>query len=162
MDKISYENRYSDVFTFTKLENGDVLWEGNFKHCRFAWPNVYDRAYEAYCTDVDDDNTMTLGEFKNAVHEYDNEKSEYTPLAKQYQKLIYSDTKSICMVDPSGGPYITTGQMLSHIIGGDEMNVIVESFEPIETGYLIKTKPHEYDPNDMSHLEDRDIIGGII
>jgi len=162
MDKISYENRYSDVFTFTKLENGDVLWEGNFKHCRFGWPNVYDGAYEAYCADVDDDNTMTLGEFKNAVHEYDNEKGEYTPLAKQYSKLVYSDTKKLSFVDPSGGPFISTGQMLSHIIGGDEMNVIVESFEPIETGYLIKTKPHEYDPNDMSHLEDRNIIGGII
>jgi hypothetical protein len=162
MDKISYENRYNDVFTFTKLENGDVLWEGNFKHCRFGWPNVYDGAYEAYCADVDTDDRMTLGEFKNAVHEYDNEKSEYTPLAKQYGKLVYSDTKKISMVDPSGGPYITTGQMLSHIIGGDEMNVIVESFEPVETGYLIKTKPHEYDPNDMSYLQDRDIIGGII
>jgi len=162
MDKISYTNRYNDVFTFTKLENGDVLWEGNFKWCRFAWPNVYDRAYEVYCADVDTDDRMTMGEFKNAVHEYDNEKSEYTPLAKQYQKLVYSDTKKISMVDPSGGPYIATGQMLSHIIGGDEMNVIVESFEPVETGYLIKTKPHEYDPNDMSHLEDRDIIGGII
>ena len=162
MDKVSYINRYNDVFTFTKLENGDVLWEGTFEHCRFGWPNVYDRAYEAYCTDVDDDDTMTLGEFKNAVHEYDNEKGEYTPLAKQYGKLVYSDTKKISMVDPSGGPYISTGQMLSHIIGGDEMNVIVESFEPVETGYLIKTKPHEYDPNDMSHLEDRDIIGGII
>ena len=142
MDKISYENRYNDVFTFTKLENGDVLWEGNFKWCRFGWPNVYDRAYEAYCADVDTDDRMAMGEFKNAVHEYDNEKSEYTPLAKQYQKLIYSDTKKISMVDPSGGPYITEGQMLSHIIGGDEMNVIVESFEPVETGYLINTKPH--------------------
>ena len=31
-----------------------------------------------------------------------------------------------------------------------------------ETGYLIKTIPHEYDPNDMSHLADTKIIGGII
>ena len=155
-----YNNRYGDEYTFTVAENGvDVLWEGEFRHCRLGWPNVYKEAYEAYRKDGGD---MHIEEFKKAVHEYDYEKSEYTPLAKQYGKLVYSDTKKISMVDPSGGPYITEGQMLSHIIGGDEMNVIVESFEPVETGYLIKTKPHEYDPNDMSHLEDRDIIGGII
>jgi len=47
------------------------------------------------------------------------------------------------MVDPSGGPYIKAGQMLSHVVFDDEFNVIVESFESIETGYLIKTKPHK-------------------
>jgi hypothetical protein len=67
------------------------------------------------------------------------------------------------MVDPSGGPYIKAGQRLSHILyDADELNVIVESFERVETGYLIKTRPHEYDPNDMSHLADSKIIGGII
>ena len=114
---MKYTNRYGDVFTFTKQENGDVLWEGDFEFHRYGWPNNPDGT---------------------------------------------TNHDIIDMVDPSGGPYITRGQMLSHIIGGDEMNVIVESFEPVETGYLIKTKPHEYDPNDMSHLEDRDIIGGII
>lgn len=65
-------------------------------------------------------------------------------------------------LDPSGGPFIRAGQMLSHVVHGDDLNVIVESFERVETGYIIKCKEHEYDPNDMSHLEDRDIIGGII
>ena len=101
---VKYENRYGDVYTFTKQENGDVLWEGNFEHHRIG---------------------------------YDE------------------DIKDPIYVDPSGGPFIKKGQMLSHVIYGDEMNVIVESFEPVETGYLIKTKPHEYDPNDMSHLKER-------
>ena len=107
---VEYKNRYGDVYTFTKQEDGNVLWEGEFKYCRFG---------------------------------YDKDPSD--PI----------------FVDPSGGPFIQKGQMLSHIIYGDKMNVIVESFEPVETGYLIKTKPHEYDPNDMSHLEDRDTIGGL-
>jgi hypothetical protein len=63
------------------------------------------------------------------------------------------------MVDPSGGPYITRGQMLSHVIIGwdgiDGFNVIVDSFERVDTGYIIKCKEHEYDPNDMSHLRER-------
>jgi len=52
--------------------------------------------------------------------------------------------------------------MLSHIIYDTDFNVIVESFERVDTGYLIKTIPHEYDPNDFSHLADNDIVGGII
>ena len=112
-----YENRYGDVFTFTKQEDGNVLWEGNFEFHRYGWPNNPD-----------------------GTSNYD----------------------IIDIVDPSGGPYIKAGQMLSHIIYDTDFNVIVESFERVDTGYLIKTKPHVYDPNDMSHLEDRDIIGGII
>jgi len=99
-----YENRYGDVYTFTKLEDGNILWEGDFDHSRFG----YDK-----------------------------------------------DPKDPIYIDPSGGPFIKVGQMLSHIIYGDEMNVIVESFERIDTGYLIKCKEHEYDPNDMSHLRER-------
>ena len=101
---VEYKNRYGDVYTFTKQEDGNVLWEGEFKYCRFG----YDK-----------------------------------------------DPNDPIYVDPSGGPFIQKGQMLSHIIYGDEMNVIVESFEEVETGYLIKTKPHEYDPNDTSHLRER-------
>jgi len=106
---MEYRNRYGDVYTFTKQEDGNVLWEGKFEYVRTG-----------------------------------------------------GDPNKITMVDPSGGPFISEGQMLSHIIYGDEMNVIVESFESVEGGYLIKCKEHEYDPNDMSHLEDLEIIGGII
>ena len=101
---MEYNNRYNDVYTFTKQEDGNVLMEGKFEWMRFG-----------------DD-----------------------------------------FIDPSGGPFIKVGQMLSHIIYDDEFNVIVESFERVDTGYLIKCKEHEYDPNDTSHLADSKIIGGII
>ena len=65
-------------------------------------------------------------------------------------------------VDSSGGPFIEKDQMLSHVIKHDDFNVIVTGFEPYEFGFIIKTIPHEYDPNDMSHLADTKIIGGII
>jgi hypothetical protein len=72
-------------------------------------------------------------------------------------------TDVIDMVDPSGGPYIRAGQMLSHIIGYgiDEINVIVESFERVDTGYIIKCKEHEYvdlrEPNDNGSNKTRTI-----
>ena len=99
-----YTNRYGEVYTFTKQDDGNVLWEGPFDQVRSG-----------------DD-----------------------------------------FLDPSGGPFIKAGKMLSHIIYDTDFNVIVESFERIDTGYLIKTKPHEYDPDDFSHLADSDIVGGII
>jgi len=155
MNKVKYTNRYKDVFTFTLLENGNILWEGEFKYCRFAWPNVYKDAYEKYCADTDTDERMTMGEFKKAVHEYNNETFEYTPLAKQYGPLVYSDTKSICMVDPSGGPYISADMDMKYI-SEEFKGRVVSSFVPVETGYLIQTY------GEFDHLQDRDIIGGII
>ena len=101
---IKYRNRYGDEQIFTKLKDGNVLWQGDFE---------YIRSGEDF-------------------------------------------------IDPSGGPFIKIGQMLSHVIHGDEMNVIVEGFINTEKGILILTKPHEYDPKNFTHLEDRDIIGGII
>ena len=94
---IRYRNRYGDEQTFTKLENGNVLWEGDFRFMR-SGPDF---------------------------------------------------------IDPSGGPFIRIGQMLSHVIHGDEMNVIVEGFTNTEKGILIETKPHEYDPKDFTYLQDR-------
>ena len=98
MSKVAkYKNRYGDVFTFTKQEDGNVLMEGKFEWMRAG-----------------DD-----------------------------------------FIDPSGGPFIKVGQMLSHIIYDDEFNVIVDWFERVDNGYLIKCKEHKYDPNDMSHLRER-------
>ena len=154
---MKYTNRYNDVYTFTLQENGDVLWEGEFKHCRFAWPNVYKEAYQQYrkdCSDLQID-YMHIEEFEKAVHEYNDEKSEYTPLAKQYGPLVYSDTKTINMVDPSGGPYISSGMDMG-MFEDEFKGRIVRSFVPVETGYLIQTY------GEFDHLQDRDIIGGII
>lgn len=101
---MEYRNRYGDVYTFTKQEDGNVLWEGDFEFMRSG-----------------DD-----------------------------------------FIDPSGGPYIKIGQMLSHVVYNDGFNVIVEGFVNTEKGILIQTKPHEVNPNDFTHLADTNIIGGII
>ena len=53
--------------------------------------------------------------------------------------------------------------MLSHIVYDEAFNVIVEGFERVETGYLIKTKEHIVDSEtEKLMFEDRNIIGGII
>jgi len=156
--KVEYKNRYGDVFTFTKQENGNILWEGEFEHCRFGWPNVYKDAYEKYCADTDSDERMTLGEFKREVHDGsfdDNERWIPSQINEQYAKLVYSDTKSICMVDPSGGPYISSGMDMG-MFEDEFKGRIVSSFVPVETGYLVQTY------GKFDHLQDRDIIGGII
>jgi hypothetical protein len=153
--KADYKNRYGDVFTFTLLENGNILWEGEFKHCRFGWPNVYKDAYQQYRKDGGQTN---IDEFKREVHDGsfdDNERWIPSQINKKYGPLVYSDTKSINMVDPSGGPYIIA-DMDMECISKEFKGRIVRSFVHIETGYLIQTY------GEFDHLEDRDIIGGII
>ena len=139
MEKIKYTNRYKDVFTFSKTEDGNILFEGEFKWMRCSWPNVYDDAYQAYYLETDSDERMTMGEFKKAVHEYDKETFEATPLNKKYAKLVYSDRNKIDMIDPSGGPYMHAGYdmgMFSESFKG----MIIEEFKPVDGNYLIIIK----------------------
>jgi hypothetical protein len=150
---MEYTNRYNDVYTFTLQENGDVLWEGSFEWCRYGWPNVYKEAYQQYRKDGGD---MHIEDFKKEVHHYDDVTFEYSEISKKYQSLIYSDQNTINMVDPSGGPYLTRGIDLGEYLGKEFENRIVSSFVPVETGYLIQTY------GKFDHLQDRDIIGGII
>ena len=139
MKKVSYTNRYNDVFTFSKTDDGNILFEGEFKWMRCGWPNVYDQAYEAYLADTDTDEQMTMGEFKIAVHEYDNEKFEYIPLSKKYQKLVYSDTTKIDMIDPSGGPYLHSGYDMG-MFDESFRGMVIDYFKPLPEGYLILIK----------------------
>ena len=160
---MEYKNRYGDVFTFTKQEDGNVLWEGDFKYCSFGFPNVYKRAYQQYCKDVGSkgEHPMHIESFKQEVHEmeYDGD-GNYVgpgPICAQYGHLVYSDTKTINMVDPSGGPYLNTHTNLGERFNSEELKgLCISSFTPVETGYLISTYG-EYD-----HLADTKIIGGII
>jgi hypothetical protein len=138
-NKIEYTNRYNDVFTFSKTDDGDILFEGEFKWMRCSWPNVYDDAYNAYCADVDSDERMTMGEFKEAVHEYDKETFESTPLSKKYRGLVYSDQSIIDMIDPSGGPYMHAGYDMG-MFDESFKGMIAEEFKPVPEGYLIKIK----------------------
>ena len=144
---VKYTNRYGDEFTFTKQEDGSVLWEGDFEYCRFGWLNVYEDAYQQYRKDG---GHMHIEEFKEAVHEWDDAKFEYTPLAKQYGPLVYSDTKTIDMVDPSGGPFLNTHTNLYERFRDDELKgLCISSFESTETGYKI----HTY--GEFDHLRER-------
>ena len=149
---MKYTNRYGDVYTFTKQENGDVLWEGSFKYHRTSSPNVYKEAYQQYRKDGGD---MHIEDFKKEVHKYDDVTFKPSEISKKYRSLVYSDMNTIDMVDPSGGPYITEGMDMKYI-SEEFKGRIVRSFVPVETGYLIQTY------GEFDHLEDRDIIGGII
>jgi len=132
---MKYTNRYNDVYTFTKQENGDVLWEGSFKWCRFSFPNVYKEAYQQYRKDGGD---MHIEDFKKEVHHYDNVTFEHSEISKKYRSLVYSDMDTIDMVDPSGGPYISSGMDMG-MFEDEFKGRIVSSFVPVETGYLIQT-----------------------
>lgn len=139
MEKIKYTNRYKDVFTFSKTEDGNILFEGEFKWMRCSWPNVYDDAYQAYYLETDSDERMTMGEFKKAVHEYDKETFESTPLNKKYAKLVYSDRNKIDMIDPSGGPYMHAGYDMG-MFDESFKGMIIEEFKPVDGNYLIIIK----------------------
>ncbi len=143
MKKIKYTNRYNDVFTFSKTDDGNILFEGEFKWMRCGWPNVYDEAYEAYCADTDTDEQMTMGEFKKEVHQavYDSE-GKYVSMSNtsiKYAKLVYSDKSKIDMIDPSGGPYMHSGHDMGMF---DELfkGMIIDYFKPTPEGYLIIIK----------------------
>jgi hypothetical protein len=125
MKKTTHTNRYGDIHTFTSTDDGNILWEGNFSHSRFAWPNDYTSAYKTY---LEQGGTMPLNEFKKKVHEYDNEAKEYV-MGRELISLVKSDTTKIDMVDPSGGPYICTGMEF----GGR----IIVGIKPQEDGYLL-------------------------
>jgi hypothetical protein len=136
MEKI-YKNRYGDIFTYTEDENQDILWQGNFKWCRFGMPNDYTKAYEAYCNDVKD--PMSLELFKKAVHEWDDE--THTHHYPEYVKMVDSLKDEIDMVDPSGGPYMSRGMSLDSF---GFKNYVIKDFKRIDTGYKIVTEKCAY------------------
>jgi hypothetical protein len=135
----TYTNRYNDKFTFTLLEDGNIQWDGKFEHCRFAFPNDYSKAYRTYfeaeCIPPHD-HTLSFEQFKEAIHEFRyDENGSYigkTKLQEKYSHLVKSRTDTICMVDPSGGPYLSEGMEL--------MGKTIKEFKPKENGYLIITK----------------------
>jgi hypothetical protein len=137
MEPRTYKNRYGDVFTFTRDENHDILWEGDFKYCRFGMPNDYTRAYEAYCNDVE--TPMPLEEFKKAVHQWDDETLTYD--YPEYVKMVDTLKDEIDMIDPSGGPYITRGMPMDSF---GFKKYVVKDFKRIDTGYKIITEKCAY------------------
>ena len=134
--KNTYKNRYGDIFTFTLQEDGNVLWDGNFKYCRFGMPNDYTKAYKEYIDDnCNSDHCMSLKQFKEEVHRWDDETHQY--VYDKYVRMVESIKDKISMADPSGGPYISVGMPLSSF-GFKDLKV--KDFETKENGYLIITE----------------------
>jgi hypothetical protein len=129
LTKETITNRYGDSFVFTLLEDGNIQWEGNFEYCRFGWPNDYTQAFFEYVRDTG--GGINLEQFKELVHEYDNEKETYV-IDRKYRELITSRTGVINMVDPSGGPYLKEGMEI--------MGKTIKEFKPNKEGYLIITQ----------------------
>ena len=139
-----YTNRYGDVFTFEQLKNGNIQWSGNFKYCRFGMPNDYSKAWEKYQEEY---GGLDYEEFVGAIHTYDEESNSY--VFADLLPLVKSKKGVINMVDPSGGPYLSTHTNLGERFGEEELKgLCISSFEPIETGY----KLHTY--GEFDHLDD--------
>ena len=141
---LEYKNRSGDVYTFTKQEDGSVLWEGSFKHCRFGSSNDYSLAYQNYCKDRSGMgiSLMHIEDFKEAIHEsvYDENDRYVGPsvIGKQYQNLVKSNPW-ISMVDPSGGPYLSEHTDLGEFFSDEFDGLCIQSFSSIATGYRINT-----------------------
>lgn len=132
-------NRYGDEFTFTPQEDGTILWEGDFEHCRFGWPNDYTKAWEAFQEKVFQEEypDWTYVEFLNNIHNYDEKTNSYE--FAEILPLITSNTNRINMVDPSGGPYLTIGMAVESI--SEELeDMEISHFESVEEGWKIYLK----------------------
>ena len=130
-------NRYGDEFTFTFQEDGTILWEGNFKYCRFGHPNDYTKAFFEYTRDTG--GGISLEQFRELVHAYDEEKETYVLEDRKYSELVTSNTAIINMVDPSGGPYLTSG-MAVESISEELTDMEIVRFESVEGGWKIYLK----------------------
>ena len=155
---VEYKNRYGDEYTFTKQEDGTILWEGPFEHTRIGFPNVYKKAYQQYRKDG---GQMNQYDFEEAVHEqiYDEDGNwlRKGPITEDYGPMGFSDTDSINMVDPSGGPYIKQHMNLGQF--GKELNgrcVSTFTWNKDKKAYELQTY------GEFDHLADGKTIGGII
>lgn len=127
-----YKNRYGDIYTFTKDDNHDILWEGNFEYCSFSMPNDYSRAYGEYLREGGD---MELDEFKTEVHTWDD--IAFNHVYPKYITMVDCLKNEMDTVDPSGGPYISRGMPLDSF---GFKGYKVEDFKRIDTGYKIITE----------------------
>lgn len=133
-------NRYGDEYTFTPIDENTILWEGSFEYHRYSNPNVYLDAFGAYQEDGGD---LSIEEFTKEIHEsvYD-EKGNYveqSPIGKKYGPLVYSNRNIISMVDPSGGPYLSSG-MASTYAHSEVKDKTISHFVETKGGYKIILK----------------------
>ena len=154
---VEYKNRYGDDYTFTKQEDGTILWEGPFEHVRIGFPNVYKAAYQQFRKDG---GQLNQHEFEEKVHEqiYDQDGNwlRKGPITEDYGPMVFSDTDNMNMVDPSGGPYIKQHMNLGQF--GKELNgrcVSTFTWDKDKKAYEIQTY------GEFDHLADSKRIGGL-
>jgi len=156
---VEYKNRYGDVYTFTKQEDGIILWEGPFEHVRIGFPNVYKKAYQQFRKDG---GQLNQYEFEEKVHEqiYDQDGNwlRKGPITEDYGPMVFSDTDSINMVDPSGGPCLNQHTNLGNLFSDEFDGLCISSFtwNKDKKAYEIQTY------GEFDHLAETKIIGGII
>jgi hypothetical protein len=132
---IEYKNRYGDVYTFEKTDDGHVLMKGDFKWLRCGFPNEYSKAYEEYLKDNKNHKyCMDLKTFKEKVHDYDNEANRF--VFDKYVRLVEPKRDIINMLDPSGGPYMCEGMDMK-TIDKSLSRMIIKEFQPHPEGYKI-------------------------
>jgi hypothetical protein len=132
---INYKNRYGDVYTFEKTDDGHILIKGDFKWLRFGYPNDYTKSYNEYVNDhKGQDNVMSFKQFKDNVHSYDEEAGKL--VYEKYTRLVESRQDTINMMDPSGGPYMCEGMDMS-VISNSFSGMTIKEFKPTPEGYKI-------------------------
>ena len=135
-------NRYRKEQSFTSQDDGTILWEGDFKWCRFGYPNDYTQAYKKYLEYSRD--PMSLEDFKIHVHKqsFDEETKEnkWSFISQEFSRYVTSDTSRIDMVDPSGGPYLCE-DMPVETIAKELKGTEISHFKPTPEGYKIYLKP---------------------
>jgi hypothetical protein len=124
-------NRYGKTNTFTKLDDGNYLWEGDFSFSRASYKFCAKNSYSKFLKDHKN-STMQIDEFFERIYEWDEHTRSYDPRYAKYQDMI-EQTPFLNMVDPSGGPYLTSGMEVPGT------NDIIDYFEPCTEGYKIMT-----------------------
>ena len=137
--KAVYNNRYRDKIVFDH-KGKTVTMTGYSPFFRYGFPNVYDKAYEAFVNESAEHGMelVSFEEFKKVVHEYEDK--ELRIKMRPYAELVYSDMDTIDMVDPSGGPYLSRGMNLKEFFGKDYEDLIIKSIKLSKSGIKFKIK----------------------
>jgi hypothetical protein len=131
------KNRYGSEYSLTLDVEGNILWEGDFSYSSISYPIDYSEAYKVYYDlegNPPHDRTLSLKQFKIAIHEYCSELKQMNPLALKYSSKVKHLKDEIQHLDPPGGPYICREMKLDDF---GFPNFVVKDLKRILTGYKI-------------------------
>jgi hypothetical protein len=139
LEEVTYSNRYKDQIRFEFIGEKTIKVTGYSPYYRMGWPNVYDKAYEAYVAEHAEHGMelVDFDQFKKIVHEYKDE--ELRLKMRPYAELVYSDQNTIDMWDPSGGPYLHEGHDMREFFYKHKFPepLIINEFKTQEKGYVL-------------------------